>query len=229
MFIQQFFDDRARLAKTLAADIAEHLRRAIALRGQATIAVSGGSSPLATFNALSDCELDWSAVTVLPTDERWVDEAHDASNAAMIRRELLKGNASAARFVSLFDPSCALDAAPETIGERLAGLATPFDYVLLGMGEDGHTASLFPDAPDIDDALASRASLVVARPPSQPQGRISLTPAAILDSCAIGLLFFSQNKADVFAAASAQGELSEYPVRCVLRQEVVPVTTYYAL
>ncbi len=229
MFCQNFFDQRERLAVALADDIARHLRDALAGRGAATLVVSGGSSPLATFQALAARELDWSSVTILPSDERWVAETDPASNAGMIRRELLRGKAAKATFVSLYDDGLGEDEAALAISKRVDALRRPFDYVLLGMGEDGHTASLFPDDPGIAGALASRSSCVIARPPSQPLARISLAPQALLDSRHIGLLFCGQKKADVFAAASAAGELAEYPVRTVMRQELVPLTTYHAL
>ena len=112
---------------------------------------------------------------------------------------------------------------------RVDKLHRPFDYVLLGMGSDGHTASLFPDDPQISYALSSAEACVVASPLSQPLDRISLTPNVLLDSQAIGLLVFGQEKADVFSKASLPGDLGVFPERSVLRQELVPVTTYFAL
>lgn len=229
MFLQHFFDSRERTATALADDIARRLADAIDARGQATLVVSGGSSPLGTLNALASCDIAWRKVTVLASDERWVAEDEPSSNAGMIARELLRDKAHDARFVSLYEPGMQADAAIQIIADRVAALPLPFDYVLLGMGDDGHTASLFPDDPTIETALASTQACVVAKPPSQPLQRISLTPNALLNSRAIGVLFFGQNKADVFAKASVEGELKEFPVRSVLRQEIVPVSTYFAL
>ena len=229
MFIQHFYDSRERLNETLAETIALKLSQAISHRGHATFVVSGGTSPVGVFDHLSSKPIDWSSVTILPSDERWVAESDASSNAAMIRRELMKNQAAKARFFSLYDDSVAYADAADVMSDRVAALSAPFDYVLLGMGSDGHTASLFPDAPDIDASLASRQSCVLAQPPSQSQARISLTPKALLASTAIGILFFGQEKADVFAEASLPGELNEYPVRAVLRQELIPVTSYFAL
>ncbi|MEL7311109.1 MAG: 6-phosphogluconolactonase [Pseudomonadota bacterium] len=229
MFIQQFFDDRARASEKLADDIARELVRGLSDRGSATLVVSGGSSPLDTFRQLRDKDLDWSKVTVVPSDERWIDVNEPASNAGMLHRELLVGKAAAARFVSLYDGAVELADAAHAMSARVDKLKRPFDYVLLGMGSDGHTASLFPDDPEISHALSSSNACVVANPPSQPLHRVSLTPQVLLDSRAIGLLFFGQEKADVFSKASLPGDLSEFPVRSVLRQELVPVTTYFAL
>ncbi|MEM7611062.1 MAG: 6-phosphogluconolactonase [Pseudomonadota bacterium] len=229
MFIQQFFDSRERLAVALADAIARDLRGAIDARGHATLVASGGSSPIATYRALAARELDWSRVTILPSDERWVDEQHEDSNIGMLRRELQRGKASKAKLVSLYDKSAELDHAAQRISARVDELPRPFDVALLGMGDDGHTASLFPDAPSIETDLASHDSCVLVQPPSQPLARISLTPAALLDARAIRLVFFGQAKADVFAKASADGDLKSLPVRSVLRQEIVPLTTYFAL
>lgn len=229
MFTQQFFDQREQLAVALADDIASHLAGAITARGAATMVVSGGSSPLATFRALAARDLDWSKVTLLPSDERWVAETGTASNAGMIRRELLRDRAAAAAFLSLYDDTLACADAPAAIAERVDALARPFDYVLLGMGEDGHVASLFPDDPAIAATLASHDSVVMACPPSQSLARISLTPRALLDARHLSLLFFGQHKADVFAAACASGDPAKYPVCVVLRQERVPLTTFHAL
>ncbi|MEL7296689.1 MAG: 6-phosphogluconolactonase [Pseudomonadota bacterium] len=229
MFVQQFFDSRDAISEALAERIAGQLSRAIAHRGSASLVVSGGSSPLAVFKRLSSYTLDWRQVTILPSDERWVDDNDPASNAAMIRRELLQGPAAEARFVSLFDDQVDYEQADKIMSDRISAVQRPFDYVLLGMGTDGHTASLFPDAPDIEQSLSARQACVLAAPPSQSQRRISLTPSALLDAYQIGILFFGQEKADVFAAASSDGDLREYPIRSVLRQQRVPVTTYFAL
>ncbi|MEM8547834.1 MAG: 6-phosphogluconolactonase [Pseudomonadota bacterium] len=226
--IVQSFDTRERAATTLAGDIARALREAVAARGHATFVVSGGSSPLATYAQLAEMSLPWSKITVLPSDERWVGEDDPASNAGMLRRTLLQHAATAASFLSLYDGGIEAAAADAAMSARVAALSFPFDYVLLGMGGDGHTASLFPDDPDIEAALAASAPCVVARPPSQPLTRISLSPNALLNARHIALLFFGQDKAEVFAEANEPGDLAEYPVRSVLRQELVPVTTYFA-
>ena len=229
MFIQQFFDSRERAAVALADDIAARLSRAIGARGRATLVLSGGTSPLATFRALAARDVDWSRVTVLASDERWVPESHDSSNGGMLDRELRRNAAAAADRVSLYADGAEGEAAEAAVGARLAALPRPFDYVLLGMGDDGHTASLFPDDPAIGRHLSHAGDVVFARPPSQSVARLSLTPRALLDTRDIGLLFFGQQKADVFARASAGGDLAELPVRVVLRQQIVPVTTYHAL
>ncbi|MEM9171728.1 MAG: 6-phosphogluconolactonase [Pseudomonadota bacterium] len=228
MFVLQSFDSRSRAAQVLANDIASSLRDALEARGRATLVVSGGSSPLEMFSLLGEVDLNWARVVILPSDERWVDQEDPASNAGMLMRTLMAGRASAARLLSLYDESLAEHDIATALSSRLSELALPLDVVLLGMGGDGHTASLFPDDPDIAGALASTDHCVTARPPSQPLLRVSLTPNTLLNARQIKLLFFGQEKADVFSEAAEHGDLTEYPVRCVLRQERVPVTTYFA-
>lgn len=229
LFIQSFYDTRERLAEVLADDICAALTSALDADGKASLVVCGGSSPLGVFRELARRDINWAGVTVLPGDERWVPESHADSNAAMIRRELLQDRAAAATFLPLYEPVAEPERAINKINARVEALSRPFDFVLLGMGDDGHTASLFPDSPTIDKALASTQSCVVQHVPRLPVPRISLTPHALLDARRIGLLFFGAEKAAVFAAASGDGDLARYPVRAVLRQQIVPVTTYHAL
>ena len=214
MFIQEFLDSRERAAEVVADTIAHHLETAIAQRGNATLVVSGGSSPLASYRLLRTRPLDWSRVTIVPSDERWVGEDDPASNEGMLRRELVTGAAASARLLGLYDGSVADAEAAMRIGERIDRLPRPFDYVLLGMGADGHTASLFPDDPGIAKALSSTASCVMARPPSQPLQRISLTPQALLDARALGLLFFGEDKAEVFAEGIGGRRPRDVPGAC---------------
>ena len=176
-------DDRDALGRRLAADIVRWLREAIEARGEASLVVSGGSTPAPLFAALSRADLDWSKVRVTLADERWVSPDHDDSNEALVRRSLLVERAAAADFVSLYREMHSPEEALETVHAALAEMPRPFDVVVLGMGTDAHTASLFPDAPELEAAMSERDSLVLAtHPPSVPQARITLTAAALLDS-----------------------------------------------
>lgn len=207
------FERREAAAEALADALQRDLEAAIAARGQAALVVSGGSTPVSLFRLLRRRPLGWAQVTVLASDEREVPPDHPDRNEAMIRRELLRESARAARLVSLFPP--------EPIPAR-------FDHVVLGMGADGHTASLFPGSPDLAAALASEDALARLFVPRLGAWRVSLTPAALLQAGRISLLFFGADKRAVFEAAMAGGEASEYPVRAVLAQEAVPVDVYTA-
>jgi 6-phosphogluconolactonase len=207
------FADRAQAAAALAGALQAGLGAALAARREASLVVSGGTTPAPMFRRLRDRPLAWDRVTVLASDERDVPPDHPDRNEAMIRRELLQNAAAAARLVSLIPPG----AIPPT-----------FDEVVLGMGEDGHTASLFPGSPDLAAALASRDPLARLWVPQLAMHRVSLTPAALLAARRISLLFFGAGKRAVFEAALAGDDPARYPVRAILRQDTVPVTVYTA-
>ena len=207
------FETRAEAARALANELAGVLAAALERRGSATLVVSGGTSPVEMFHHLREQPIDWANVTVVPSDERDVPPDHPDSNERMIRRELLQGPAAAARLVGLIPPG--------EIPER-------FHAVVLGMGSDGHTASLFPGSPDLPAALDSSDPLHRLTVPGLKVERVSLTPAALLSSRRIDLLFFGDEKRAVFEEATRPGDVAEFPVRAVLDQDRVPVTAFWA-
>lgn len=212
----------------LALEIAETLRDAVAADGAAALVVSGGESPQGLFAELRALPVPWNAVTIVPSDERWVPVEHASSNEGMIRRTLLRGPAAAARFVSLYRAGVEAAEAVPMLAAVLGGIERPFAAAVLGLGMDGHTASLFPDSPDIAAALGTDCDVVALRPPGLPQARISLTAHALLDAREIKLLFFGAEKRAIYERALEDGPVEEYPVRVVLRQSSVRVTAYWA-
>ncbi len=188
------------LADALAARVADALRHALAERGAASLVVSGGSTPAPMFDALAREPLDWSRVGVTLADERAVPVQHADSNERMVRERLLVGPAAAARFTSLYRP----DGDLQRVGVALQGLARPFDVVLLGMGTDAHTASLFSDAPELELGMTTEGPLAAMHPPSQPLDRISLVRAALLDCRHCWLHVTGAAKRDVLVAAMEQ-------------------------
>ena len=215
---------RQAASRALADDVFETLTEALAAMGRAALVVSGGTSPVEFFHALRRLPLAWERVTIIPSDERVVPLDHPDRNEAMIRRELLQGPAAAATLRGLLPPGGATD----SLAEIAEALPASIDGVVLGIGADGHTASLFPDSPELDTALRSAEALALLSVPSQGMQRVSLTPSALLASRRIDLLFFGREKRAVFEAAAEEGPLAEIPLRFVLHQSTVPVQAYWA-
>lgn len=172
-------DDADALAALIATEIAILLREAIDTRAAASLVVSGGTTPAPVFDRLArDTTIDWARVWVTLADERAVPRDDPASNERLVREHLLTGPASTARFVSQYREDGDLDA----VARALDAMPRPLDVVLLGMGTDGHTASLFPDAPELEDAMTTERPVMAMHPPSASQPRITLTRSRLLDS-----------------------------------------------
>jgi 6-phosphogluconolactonase len=204
-------------AATLAEQIVAALQKGVALRGAASLAVPGGRTPLPLFQALREADLDWSSVVVTLTDERWVPESDATSNAALVRDGLLKGRASAARFLPLYDGSADAATAAPDVWRSLQALPRPIDAVVLGMGEDGHFASLFPGNAALPAALDPYAApaCVAMQAPDAPHERISLNLAALRQARRLFLLVAGAKKQQVLLA-SARGDPDGHPVAALL-------------
>jgi 6-phosphogluconolactonase len=227
---QQDFDSRDALTGTLAAEIVTKLAMAIEARGEAALAVSGGRTPVDLFNALSLAELDWSKVTITLVDERWVDPEHSDSNEKLVRTHLLQNNAASARFIALKTAADSPFQAESALNEALASLPDRITVTLLGMGEDGHTASFFPGADTLDKALDAdqRSDCCAVVPKTAPHPRMTLTLSRILRSDWIVLHLTGDGKKPVLKAALDDGPVTELPVRSVLKQDRTPVSVYWA-
>jgi len=203
------FDDPRAQAGALAKAVGGALGASLAasLNARATLAVSGGTSPRPLFEALASEPLDWARVDVTLVDDRWVPDTDAASNAKLVRETLLTHSASAARFAPLVDVSVSIEA-------RIAALNADASYALpnvavLGMGEDGHTASIFADAPEHEWAHALQTSerYVAVHPGAAPHARVSLSMSALKRIDKLFLLISGERKLDVLkAAASAPQE-----------------------
>jgi 6-phosphogluconolactonase len=224
------FTDGDALSRTLSHQLAANLSTAIAARGLASLVVSGGKSPIKLFELLRAESLDWSRVCVALADERWVEPTDPDSNEKLVRDYLLKGSAAAARFIGLKNAAPTPDLGAVSAWETFARVPRPFDAVVLGMGDDGHTASLFPRSPNLASALnpAAVPGCVGMRSPVAPHPRLSLNLSALLDSRRIVLLITGAQKWKVYSAASADGPAEEMPIRCVLRQRRTPVEVMWA-
>jgi 6-phosphogluconolactonase len=218
------------LSHELGHSIAADLTAAIAARGIASLVVSGGRSPVRLFECLRTEALDWSRVCVTLADERWVEPSDSASNERLVREVLLKDRAAAARFIGLKNGAVTPDLGSILAWKMLASVPRPFDVMVLGMGDDGHTASLFPDSPNLKAALdeAAAAGCVGMRAPTAPQPRLSLNLAALLESRRILLLITGDAKWQTYVAATQPGPAELMPVRAVLRQRRTPVDVIWS-
>jgi 6-phosphogluconolactonase len=181
------------------------------------LVVSGGKSPVAFFKALAQKPLEWSKVCVSLADERWVPTEHADSNEGLLKRFLLQGPAAEAGFFSLYRATTTVDEAAAETDKALTELPK-IDVLILGMGDDGHTASLFPDSPHLKEALdlnSDRRCLPMLAP-TVPHQRLTLTRPVLASAATTILSVSGQAKLDTLRTALAGDDLAEMPVRAFL-------------
>ncbi|MCX2783148.1 6-phosphogluconolactonase [Microbulbifer thermotolerans] len=235
MVEEKFYSDRERLVQALVHDCASELQKGIKERGQASFLVSGGSTPEPVYRELSKRPLPWPQITVALVDERWVDRNESGSNQAFIEKTLLQNCAAEAPLLAMKTPHATAAEGEEDCERAYAELPKPFDVCILGMGSDGHTASLFPHADGLAAALnpdsQKLCSAITARQ-SEVTGvhteRMTLTLAAILQARDIKLLITGNEKLKVYREALLGSDELEMPVRSILKQGLKPVTVYWA-
>jgi len=227
-FLRREFADSEELALGLSDWTAERLRGAIAARGVALLIVSGGKSPARFFDRLSNVDLDWRRVAITLADERRVADDSPRSNARLARERLLRNRAQAASFTPLADVRLPEDQELAAASARIANLPMPADVVILGMGDDGHTASWFPGANGLAEAMDPAARQLVAPivAPDAPEPRLTLTGRVILRARAIALEIQGEGKLATFATALEPGPEAAMPVRAVLRGAVDRLTVF---
>ena len=225
----EVFPSAGALALGAAAVVAEALsRRLIRGPGRARFLATGGSTPVACYETLSDWPLDWSRVDVALTDDRFVPPSSPDSNEGLVRRHLLKGPAAAAGFTPLWSDAASPEEAAARAEPAIRALL-PMDAVVLGVGEDGHIASLFPGNPALDEGLdpdGPRLCLCVPKAvPVPPQTRVTLTLRALLNAETIILLTSGEAKKQTLQAAFDGKDL---PVRALLTQDRAPVRVLWS-
>ncbi len=229
--------DKTQLANVLSDAITQQLLDSINANGTASLVVSGGSTPAPVFAKLASADIPWSKVQVTLADERWVAPGHADSNESLVRDTLLVDKASSAAFVSLFRSDVEPEQAVAQVAADLRKMRLPFSVVILGMGGDGHTASLFPDA-SADELLSAMAldntdAVAILRPPSVSQVRITLTRAALLNADHRYLHITGGDKETVLAdalieATNGAWQLGMKPVVGLLTESPSSVSVFWS-
>lgn len=246
MITKYFFKSREELYEAVANRCAQQVTRGIEKQGRASLIVPGGSTPAPVFEKLSAMSLNWHNVKVAPSDDRWVSNEHNQSNEKLIRETLLIDKAEKAEFVSLKTNYPSPQEGRQQAEENFNQIEKPIDLVLLGMGGDGHFASLFPGIQNFDEAteLGGRDKCVAIDATGCPVAgsltdRISLTLAAILDSHVVALLITGKEKLDVVekamkeatseAESTSNERVDSYPITKLFKQSKTPVEIYWAI
>jgi 6-phosphogluconolactonase len=224
--VRRTFADKTQLATALADAVAANLKAAVAVRGVASLAVSGGTTPALFFDKLADhADVPWDKTVVTLVDERWVSESSDRSNARLVKANLLRGRAAGARFVPLYQGGDAPDATKA--GAAQAAVPQPLDVVHLGMGNDGHTASFFPGGDTLGEALTGEEPVIAITAPGAGEPRVTLTLKHLLSARALYLQIEGEEKLRTLERAEAEGPIETMPVRAILRQTSTPLTIYW--
>ena len=224
----QKFTSRAAASEAAAQAIAALVMRRLEGQYKASLVVAGGTTPRQCYEVLTNLKLDWPNVSIVLGDERWVPPDHEDSNERLVRETLLKGRAAAAAMLSMYRPGSDIVERSAEINAELRQLPFPFACALLGMGEDGHFASLFPDAENLPAALDPD-NLNLCLPietAASPHPRVTLTLSALSRSDQIVLLLFGDRKRAVLEAAMSPG--SDLPVSRLLLQKRAPVNIFWA-
>ena len=218
------------LAKSFAARIGEILSRAIKSRGEALLAVSGGKTPVKLFQALAEVGIGWEKVTITLVDERFAPPSSDRSNERLVRENLLHHEAAKARFVGLYHPAPTIEDAAAEAGKAVAGLPYPFDFVVLGMGDDGHTASFFPDATTLPVLLDPREqdTILPVHAVSAGEPRLTFSLARLVAGRHIALHIQGDEKKATLETALAGKGGHPMPIRSIFEHAGKAIDVFWA-
>jgi 6-phosphogluconolactonase len=231
MPIEHFFADRTALDVALAGRCLEIMQQGLLAHGDISILLSGGTSPLPLYRRLAAAPLPWTHIHPALVDERWVSPGHPASNESAIKTAFSSNPAALANFCGMYTADAPATEAAPGCSSRYSRLPAPA-FCLLGMGSDGHTASLFPQATGLAAAFASsRWCAAIAAHPSPVTGantvRMTLTPWAILQAAHVLLLITGEEKRNVYARALAETSHEDCPVSYFLHQQRRPVEVFW--
>lgn len=220
---------REALDQALTTFCLEQLTQAIVSKGKAVLAVSGGSTPKGFFQLLCQQPLEWSKVWITLADERWVDNQHPDSNERLVRENLLQNRAQEAHFLPLKLNFPSAEAAQNRLDEQLQKLGT-IDVLILGMGTDGHTASLFPQAQELSKAMSAEnpSACQALVPPRAPHQRMTLTLSWLLKSTHLLLHITGAEKKAVLNDALDANNSQPPPIGQLIAQSPNPVRVFYA-
>lgn len=203
----------------LADKLASELENALLTHDKVSFAVPGGTTPGPIFDSICDVRLDWDRVQVMLTDERWVPETSDRSNTRLLQQRLLTGRAAAAAYIPLYNgaetPEDGLPALQDAMAATL-----PVDVMLLGMGADMHTASIFPGADQLERALTGDDLLVAMRAPGAPEPRITLSAKVLKGAISRHIVIIGQEKREALEKARHLTP-QEAPIAAILSGSIV--------
>ncbi len=227
--IEHTFTEQDVLIASLSQSILKQLQDAIDKKGKASLLVSGGSTPKPLFEKLRKAPLAWEKVSIGLCDERWVPSTHEESNENLVKTYLLQEKAAKATFVGMYNEEADIETAEKVCSKKIKATLFPFDVLILGMGSDAHTASLFPKNIKLEKAfdLQSEELCIAIEPTTAPHLRMSLTRSAILSANNLYLHFEGEEKRTVYAKALAGNDMYKMPIRSVLNQDMKDIKVYY--
>jgi len=227
------FKSRDAMISALKALLVTRLREGIMTRARASLMVSGGSTPRDLYAELASTDLAWERITIGLVDDRWVAEDHPRSNARMIRETLIQNKASTARLLTMKTADADPRDGVRAVTAAYNTIPSPYDMVLLGLGADGHTASLFPGAEGLDEAMAAGLHQPLAGLTAQKSDitgeevlRMTLTPSAIVNARDVVLMITGQEKADILERAILQN--ADLPIMQVAAKVPNLLNIYWA-
>jgi 6-phosphogluconolactonase len=212
--------NREEIDNNLCSSIILDLKEDIQTKNQASLLVSGGSTPINLFELLSNADLEWEKVSISLVDDRFLPDDHKDQNGSMVRKLLIQNKAAKAKFIPLVQDSSDITRSIEMANKAFKVVSQPFSSVILGMGDDGHTASLFPDCDELDGGmdLNNENTIIKTEPKTAPYQRISLTRKAILNAKSLYLHFYGEEKLKVFEAAGKNDTYRPFPIQAFINQ-----------